>query len=68
MFIIFPKNVNRKTHFVVYISDLDPVEGLKVHPQGDTFFLKWNPPNNTAVTQYVVQWVSANDMDWHDMC
>ncbi|XP_051906040.1 interleukin-6 receptor subunit beta isoform X2 [Hippocampus zosterae] len=44
--------------------DLDPVEGFKVDPQGDTFFLKWNPPKKSAVTQYVVQWVSANGMDW----
>ncbi|KAM9793544.1 interleukin-6 receptor subunit beta isoform X1 [Syngnathus typhle] len=44
--------------------DLDPVQGLRVHPQGDQLLLKWNHPNNTAVTQYVVEWVSANDMDW----
>ncbi|XP_077441524.1 interleukin-6 receptor subunit beta isoform X2 [Vanacampus margaritifer] len=44
--------------------DLNPMEGLKVHPQGDHFLLKWNPPNNTAVTQYVVEWVSANNTDW----
>ncbi|XP_077353352.1 interleukin-6 receptor subunit beta isoform X2 [Festucalex cinctus] len=44
--------------------DLDPMEGLKVHTQGDQFLLKWNAPNNTAITQYVVEWVSANDTDW----
>ncbi|XP_061555120.1 interleukin-6 receptor subunit beta [Phycodurus eques] len=44
--------------------ELNPVEELNVRTQGDQLLLKWNPPNNTAVTEYVVEWVGSNGIDW----
>ncbi|XP_061657842.1 interleukin-6 receptor subunit beta [Syngnathoides biaculeatus] len=44
--------------------ELYPVEDLNVLPREDQLLVKWNPPNITAVTGYVVEWVSSNGIDW----
>lgn len=44
--------------------ELAPVEELKVWAHGGQLWLEWKPPNKTAVSEYVVQWVSGDQMDW----
>uniref|UniRef100_A0A8D3AG60 Fibronectin type-III domain-containing protein n=1 Tax=Scophthalmus maximus TaxID=52904 RepID=A0A8D3AG60_SCOMX len=44
--------------------ELGPVEDLKVWPRGGRLWLDWKPPGGAAVTEYVVQWVAADQMDW----
>lgn len=41
-----------------------PVKELKVWPHGDQLWLEWKPPSRTDVTEYVVQWVRGNQIDW----
>ncbi|XP_072227402.1 interleukin-6 receptor subunit beta isoform X1 [Leuresthes tenuis] len=41
-----------------------PVKELKVWPHGDRLHLEWNIPNNTAVSEYVIEWISDIHMDW----
>ncbi|XP_061836657.2 interleukin-6 receptor subunit beta [Nerophis lumbriciformis] len=40
------------------------VENLKAWSQEGQLFLKWNAPNNTSVTEFIVEWVSGIDIDW----
>ncbi|XP_062268753.1 interleukin-6 receptor subunit beta [Platichthys flesus] len=44
--------------------ELAPVRELRGGVQGGQMWLQWKPPNTAAVTEYVVQWVSADGMDW----
>uniref|UniRef100_A0A8C3AUW8 Fibronectin type-III domain-containing protein n=1 Tax=Cyclopterus lumpus TaxID=8103 RepID=A0A8C3AUW8_CYCLU len=37
---------------------------LKVWPQGGRLWLEWKPPNSTALSEYVVEWVSGDQTDW----
>ncbi|KAM9841833.1 interleukin-6 receptor subunit beta isoform 2-T2 [Aulostomus maculatus] len=43
---------------------LAPVEALKVWPKEGQLWLSWKPPINPAVSEYVVQWVSSEGIDW----
>ncbi|CAL9682583.1 unnamed protein product [Knipowitschia caucasica] len=42
-----------------------PVQKLEVYPEKKKLFVKWSAPNSTAVSEYLVQWTSAGEMDWH---
>ncbi|KAK2818762.1 hypothetical protein Q5P01_024323 [Channa striata] len=53
-FLVIPK----KAHV------LAPVEGLKVWPQEGQLWLEWKPPSRAAVSEYVVEWVAGNQIDW----
>ncbi|XP_077593278.1 interleukin-6 receptor subunit beta isoform X2 [Stigmatopora nigra] len=44
--------------------ELDPVEKLKVEPRGGQLFVKWTSPNNTAVSEYVVEWMGPDGVNW----
>ncbi|XP_044029099.1 interleukin-6 receptor subunit beta isoform X7 [Siniperca chuatsi] len=44
--------------------ELPPVEELKVWSYGGQLWLKWKPPKNPAVSEYVVEWVTGNEIDW----
>ncbi|KAL7376916.1 hypothetical protein ABVT39_018365 [Epinephelus coioides] len=44
--------------------ELAPVEELKVWPSGGQLWLKWKPPNNINLSEYVVEWVSDDGRDW----
>ncbi|XP_034457595.1 interleukin-6 receptor subunit beta [Hippoglossus hippoglossus] len=44
--------------------ELAPVEELRGWVHGGQMWLQWKPPNTEAVTEYVVQWVSGDGMDW----
>ncbi|XP_026153570.1 interleukin-6 receptor subunit beta isoform X1 [Mastacembelus armatus] len=41
-----------------------PVEELKVWPKEGQLWLKWNPPTSMNVTEYVVEWVTGDQIDW----
>uniref|UniRef100_A0A3B4ZST1 Interleukin-6 receptor subunit beta-like n=1 Tax=Stegastes partitus TaxID=144197 RepID=A0A3B4ZST1_9TELE len=41
-----------------------PVEELMVRPHEGQLSLEWKPPNNRNVSEYVVDWVSDNQLDW----
>ncbi|XP_040915604.1 interleukin-6 receptor subunit beta [Toxotes jaculatrix] len=44
--------------------ELNPVEDLKVWSQGGQLWLEWKPLSSTAVTEYVVEWVTGDKIDW----
>ena len=48
----------------ISITEHTPVKELKVWPHGDRLHLEWNIPNNTAVSEYVIEWISDVNMDW----
>uniref|UniRef100_A0A665T640 Fibronectin type-III domain-containing protein n=1 Tax=Echeneis naucrates TaxID=173247 RepID=A0A665T640_ECHNA len=41
-----------------------PVEALRIWTQGGQLWLEWKPPNKSALSEYVVEWVSDNQVDW----
>ncbi|XP_029300368.1 interleukin-6 receptor subunit beta isoform X2 [Cottoperca gobio] len=41
-----------------------PVKELKVWSNGGQLWLEWSPPNSTSVSEYVVEWVSGDHVDW----
>ncbi|XP_047228763.1 interleukin-6 receptor subunit beta isoform X2 [Girardinichthys multiradiatus] len=40
------------------------VKDMKVWSQEGQMFVEWKQPNNTAVTEYVIEWVSHGKRDW----
>ncbi|XP_040013305.1 interleukin-6 receptor subunit beta isoform X2 [Xiphias gladius] len=50
--------IPEKTH------ELAPVEELRVFPERGQLLLEWKPPNNTSVSEYVVEWVTGDKIDW----
>uniref|UniRef100_A0AAQ4P550 Fibronectin type-III domain-containing protein n=1 Tax=Gasterosteus aculeatus aculeatus TaxID=481459 RepID=A0AAQ4P550_GASAC len=44
--------------------ELPAVSDLKVRPRGGRLQLDWKPPNSTRVSEYVVEWVSGDNIDW----
>ncbi|XP_054468125.1 interleukin-6 receptor subunit beta [Anoplopoma fimbria] len=44
--------------------ELAPVGELKVWPHAGQLWLKWKPPNSTALSEYVVEWVNGEQTDW----
>uniref|UniRef100_A0AAQ4NQM3 Interleukin 6 signal transducer n=1 Tax=Gasterosteus aculeatus aculeatus TaxID=481459 RepID=A0AAQ4NQM3_GASAC len=50
--------VNNHITFNTNFSD------LKVRPRGGRLQLDWKPPNSTRVSEYVVEWVSGDNIDW----
>ncbi|XP_068430392.1 interleukin-6 receptor subunit beta [Clinocottus analis] len=44
--------------------ELAPVGELKVRPHRGQLWLEWNPPNRMALSEYVVEWVSGDQIDW----
>lgn len=50
--------ISQKAH------ELAPVEELKVWPHGGQLWLEWKPPSSTALSEYVVEWVSGERTDW----
>ncbi|XP_031731602.1 interleukin-6 receptor subunit beta [Anarrhichthys ocellatus] len=50
--------ISKKAH------ELGPVGELKVWPHGGRLWLEWKPPNSTALSEYVVEWVSGDQTDW----
>ncbi|GAA6227209.1 interleukin-6 receptor subunit beta isoform X1 [Lates japonicus] len=44
--------------------ELDPVEELRVWPDGGQMWLEWKPPSSRAVSEYVVEWVTGDKIDW----
>lgn len=51
-------------HLCVCITELDPVEELRVWPDGGQMWLEWKPPSNRAASEYVVEWVTGDKIDW----
>ena len=51
-------------HVCGCVTELAPVEELRGRVHGDQMWLQWKPPNTEAVTEYVVQWVTGDQMDW----
>lgn len=49
---------------VFCITELAPVEELRVFPERGQLLLEWKPPNNTSVSEYVVEWVTGDKIDW----
>ncbi|KAM8828071.1 interleukin-6 receptor subunit beta isoform 2-T2 [Spinachia spinachia] len=41
-----------------------PVRELRVRPDGGRLRLDWKPPHGTAVSEYVVEWISGDNTDW----
>ncbi|KAF3702414.1 Interleukin-6 receptor subunit beta [Channa argus] len=50
--------------FIPEKNALAPVEKLKVWPHEGQLWLEWKPPSKTAVTEYVVEWVAGDQIDW----
>ncbi|XP_077478141.1 interleukin-6 receptor subunit beta [Stigmatopora argus] len=44
--------------------ELEPVEELKAEPRGGQLFVQWTPPKNTAVSEYVVEWMGPDGVNW----
>ncbi|KAL6097387.1 il6st [Pungitius sinensis] len=44
--------------------ELAPVRELLVRSEGGRLLLDWKPPDSTAVSEYVVEWVSGDNTDW----
>uniref|UniRef100_A0A3Q1I5R0 Fibronectin type-III domain-containing protein n=1 Tax=Anabas testudineus TaxID=64144 RepID=A0A3Q1I5R0_ANATE len=42
----------------------DPVKELKVWSHGDQLWLDWKPPSRADVSEYVVEWVRGEQLDW----
>lgn len=40
------------------------MEELKVEPHGGQLWLEWKSHNSKAVSEYVVEWVNADQTDW----
>ncbi|XP_023142060.2 interleukin-6 receptor subunit beta isoform X2 [Amphiprion ocellaris] len=45
-------------------NEFAPVEELMVWPHEGQLLLEWKPPTSTAVSEYVVEWVSGGQIDW----
>ncbi|XP_022600133.1 interleukin-6 receptor subunit beta isoform X1 [Seriola dumerili] len=41
-----------------------PVEGLRVWSDGRQLWLEWTPPNRSTVSEYVVEWITGDQVDW----
>uniref|UniRef100_A0A3B3TS65 Interleukin 6 signal transducer n=1 Tax=Poecilia latipinna TaxID=48699 RepID=A0A3B3TS65_9TELE len=48
----------------VSLSEQTTVEKLKVWTQEGQMFVEWKRPNNTAVSEYVVEWARHGKTDW----
>ncbi|XP_071323141.1 interleukin-6 receptor subunit beta isoform X2 [Trachinotus anak] len=44
--------------------ELPSVKGLRVWPHGGQLWLEWSPPNRSPVSEYIVEWVSGDQVDW----
>ena len=33
-------------------------------PHDGQLWLEWKPPNNTALSEYVIEWVGGGSVDW----
>uniref|UniRef100_A0A3P9P8G8 Interleukin 6 signal transducer n=1 Tax=Poecilia reticulata TaxID=8081 RepID=A0A3P9P8G8_POERE len=49
---------------LVRSSEQTTVEKLKVWTQEGQMFVEWKRPNNTAVSEYVVEWARHGKTDW----
>ncbi|XP_007574115.1 interleukin-6 receptor subunit beta isoform X1 [Poecilia formosa] len=49
---------------LVRSSEKTTVEKLKVWTQEGQMFVEWKRPNNTAVSEYVVEWARHGKTDW----
>lgn len=45
-------------------SEPAPVKNLKVWPQEGQLWVEWKPPSSKHVSEYVVEWVSGDKIDW----
>ncbi|XP_072310111.1 interleukin-6 receptor subunit beta [Eucyclogobius newberryi] len=43
---------------------VSPVQRLEVYPDAGKLLVEWTAPNNTAVSEYLVQWTSGDQVDW----
>uniref|UniRef100_A0A3Q3IHZ7 Fibronectin type-III domain-containing protein n=1 Tax=Monopterus albus TaxID=43700 RepID=A0A3Q3IHZ7_MONAL len=52
--------------FIPDKASCTPIEKLKVWSDGDQLKLEWKPPNSNSnsVSEYVVEWVTEDRMDW----
>ncbi|XP_038590659.1 interleukin-6 receptor subunit beta isoform X1 [Micropterus salmoides] len=44
--------------------ELAPVKDLKVWSRGGQLWLEWKPPRSEAVSEYVVEWATGDQIDW----
>lgn len=45
-------------------KDLPPVQQLKVSSVGGKLFVEWNAPNDSRISEFVLQWASSGYLDW----
>lgn len=45
-------------------TELPPVEDLKVWTKDGQMLLEWRSPRSRAVSEYVVEWLSGDHIDW----
>ncbi|XP_074474094.1 interleukin-6 receptor subunit beta isoform X1 [Sebastes fasciatus] len=61
-------SVGKSTEASLVVSqrehEFPPVEGLKVWPHGGQLWLQWKLSNSSALSEYVVEWVSGGQIDW----
>ncbi|XP_063745522.1 interleukin-6 receptor subunit beta isoform X2 [Eleginops maclovinus] len=68
VFVTASNSVGKSPKASLFISakgrELPPVNKLKVWSDGVKLWLEWTPPNNTDVSEYVVEWAAGDQMDW----
>ncbi|XP_060938935.1 interleukin-6 receptor subunit beta [Limanda limanda] len=68
VFVTAVNSVGRSAQASLFIPEkaheLAPVRELRGGVHGGQMWLQWKPPNTKAVTEYVVQWVGGDGMDW----
>ncbi|MED6287580.1 hypothetical protein CHARACLAT_017838 [Characodon lateralis] len=57
-------NLRGANRVCVSLPERLTVKDMKVWTQEGQMFVEWKQPNNTAVTEYVIEWVSHGKRDW----